>query len=111
VKGDMTMATLTTTKKTKTTTMHTLKRPKHPMPAAVRRALVERGLLEAYAARPAYQRNDWLGWISRAKRAETGQRRLESMLEELASGRGYMGMRWEPAVARPRLRRRSVEKG
>jgi uncharacterized protein YdeI (YjbR/CyaY-like superfamily) len=57
-----------------------LKRPKYPMPAFVRRALTERGLLGAYETRPPYQQNDYLGWISRAVRQETKQKRLDQML-------------------------------
>ena len=71
-----------------------LTRPRHPMPAHVRRALEERGLLGAYRERPPYQRNDYLGWIAGAKREETRRRRLDQMLEELAAGDRYMRMRW-----------------
>ena len=72
----------------------TLKRPVHAMPVDVRRPLVEGGLLDAYSARPPYQRNDYLGWIARAKHEETRERRLAQMLEELAAGDRYMKMRW-----------------
>ncbi len=48
-----------------------LRRPPHPMPACVRRTLEERGMLTAYGARPPYQQNDYIGWITRAKRKET----------------------------------------
>jgi hypothetical protein len=71
-----------------------LKRPTNPMPAFVRRALVERGLMDAYRARPAYQRNDYLGWIARAQREVTRLGRLEQMLDELEGGQRYMKMRW-----------------
>lgn len=71
-----------------------LKRPRHPMPAFVRDALIDRGLLGAYRARPAYQQNDYVGWISRAKREETRQKRLAQMLEELRAGDRYMKMRY-----------------
>ena len=73
-----------------------LKRPLNPMPEFVATALRARGLEEAFAARPDYQRNDWLGWIARAKREETQLARLEKMLAELAQGHGYMGMAWRP---------------
>lgn len=72
-----------------------LKRPRQTMPAAVRRALAERGLDEAYRARPPHQRNDYLAWIKRAKREETREKRLAQMLDELASGDAYMGMAYE----------------
>lgn len=70
-----------------------LKRPRQPMPAEVRQALVERGLLQAYRDRPAYQQNDYLGWINRAKRDETKAKRLAQMLDELERGGVYMNMR------------------
>lgn len=70
-----------------------LARDKHPMPAYVRRALVERGLMDAYKARPAYQQNDYIGWIERAKHDETKQKRLMQMLDELAAGGVYMNMK------------------
>jgi uncharacterized protein YdeI (YjbR/CyaY-like superfamily) len=70
------------------------------MPADVRRALVARRLLAAYRARPPYQRNDYVGWITRAKRPETRAKRLAQMLEELADGELYMKMRWSPLARR-----------
>jgi uncharacterized protein YdeI (YjbR/CyaY-like superfamily) len=73
-----------------------LKRPLHEMPADIRQALLARELLGAYDSRPAYQRNDYLGWIMRAKRAETREKRLNQMLEELASGDRYMNMKYRP---------------
>lgn len=56
------------------------------MPAFIREALSARGLMEAYHARPAYQQNDYLGWINRAKRPETQAKRLNQMLDELEKG-------------------------
>jgi hypothetical protein len=44
-----------------------LTRPIQRMPSFVRKALTENGVMEAYRLRPAYQRNDYLGWIARAK--------------------------------------------
>ena len=72
----------------------TLKRAQNPMPDFVQAALESEGLAQAYAARPPYQRNDYLGWISRAKREATRGKRLRQMLEELAAGNAYMGMEW-----------------
>lgn len=46
-------------------------RPRHPMPDFFREALTPRGLMDAYLARPPYQRNDYIGRVNRAKRAET----------------------------------------
>lgn len=69
-----------------------LKRPRYEMPDDVRDALVARGLMDAYGNRPPYQQNDYIGWITRAKRQETRERRLAQMLEELARGDKYMKM-------------------
>jgi uncharacterized protein YdeI (YjbR/CyaY-like superfamily) len=69
-----------------------LKRPRHPMPDFVKRALEERGLMEAYKERPAYQQNDYIGWINQAKRQETKEKRLRQMLDELEIGGVYMNM-------------------
>jgi len=70
------------------------RRERHPMPDGVREALAAEDLMDAYQARPPYQRNDYLGWISRAKREATRAKRLRQMLDELAEGRTYMGMPW-----------------
>mgnify|MGYP001224219217 CR=1 FL=1 len=71
-----------------------LKREINPMPDDIRSLLDERGLTAAYNARPAYQQNDYLGWIARAKRPETRQKRIDQMLEELERGGVYMRMKW-----------------
>lgn len=71
-----------------------LTRDINPMPDDIRAAVAERGLTGAYQARPAYQRNDYLGWIARAKRPETKEKRLRQMLEELERGGIYMKMKW-----------------
>ena len=59
-------------------------------------ALLKNGLMEAYRSRPAYQQNDYLGWINRAKRPETKERRLQQILAELERGDVYMKMDWRP---------------
>jgi uncharacterized protein YdeI (YjbR/CyaY-like superfamily) len=70
-------------------------RPRYPMPGYIREALEARRLRDAYDARPPYQRNDYIGWITRAKRPETQQKRLDQMLEELEKGDVYMKMDWK----------------
>ncbi len=70
------------------------------MPAFVRNALNERGLMEAYRARPPYQQNDYLGWIVRAKLETTKLKRLNQMLDELQGGKLYMNMVWKPRAER-----------
>ena len=72
-----------------------LKRDINPMPRNVRSLLVKKDLLELYKARPAYQQNDYLGWIARAKLEATKQKRLNQMLDELKGGDRYMKMAWK----------------
>lgn len=67
------------------------------MPEDLRRELEERHLMDAYDARPFYQRNDYLGWIGRAKRAATRRKRIEQMFAELECGGIYMGMDHPPS--------------
>lgn len=71
-----------------------LTRAENPMPDDLRAEIEARGLAAAYAARPSYQRNDYLGWIARAKRPDTRRKRVDQMLDELAKGGVYMRMRW-----------------
>ena len=72
-----------------------LKRPLNPMPAFVREALERSNLMQAYTNRPPYQRNDYLGWIDRAKQPATKQKRLDQMLAELRCGDRYMNMTYK----------------
>jgi uncharacterized protein YdeI (YjbR/CyaY-like superfamily) len=48
-----------------------LSREVHDIPDYVCAALDSSRLLESYRARPPYQQNDYIGWISRGKREET----------------------------------------
>ncbi|WP_276374474.1 YdeI/OmpD-associated family protein [Chryseolinea sp. H1M3-3] len=80
--------------KVQSTKKQTLKRILNPMPRGIRALLVKNGLLEKYKARPPYQQNDYLGWISRAKLEATKQKRIKQMLDELKQGDRYMKMRW-----------------
>lgn len=66
------------------------------MPDYIAKALEDEGLRRRYDQRPWYQRNDYLGWIDRAKRDETKMKRLEQMLDELRAGDTYMKMAWRP---------------
>lgn len=72
------------------------RRPRHPMPSDVQRELGRRRLLRRYRERPAYQRNDYIGWINRAKRPETRWKRIAQMLDELERGDRYMKMVYRP---------------
>lgn len=71
-----------------------LKRPRNPMPDDIAALLRQHGLAAAYATRPPYQRNDYLGWIARARRPKTRQKRVGQMLDELRAGNIYMKMAW-----------------
>ena len=72
------------------------KRERHPMPNDVLNALEAENLFEAYESRPPYQQNDYIGWITQAKRDETRQKRLVQMLDELRRGDVYMKMSYKP---------------
>lgn len=71
-----------------------LTRPIHPVPDWLTEAIEARGLGAKYRARPAYQQNDYVWWITSPKREATQQKRLAQMLEELDSGGVYMRMKW-----------------
>lgn len=73
-----------------------MKRPANPMPDDVAQALDREGLKDVFDSRPWYQRNDYVGWISRAKRDDTKKKRLQQMLDELRAGDIYMKMAWRP---------------
>jgi uncharacterized protein YdeI (YjbR/CyaY-like superfamily) len=77
-----------------------LKRPRHPLPRFVKEALEKKGLMEEYGKRPAYQQNDYIGWINNAKQQETKEKRLRQMLEELEKGGVYMKMEHLPSKKR-----------
>lgn len=66
----------------------------YDIPDYIAAALDESGLWECYRARPPYQRNDYIGWITRGKREDTRQKRLNQMLDELRNGDAYMGMEY-----------------
>ena len=69
-----------------------LQRDRHPMPTFVKSALEVHALMSDYLERPAYQQNDYIGWINRAKQNATKQKRLSQMLAELKQGGVYMKM-------------------
>jgi uncharacterized protein YdeI (YjbR/CyaY-like superfamily) len=71
-------------------------RPRYEMPEFFHEALNARGLMNSYLSRPAYQQNDYIGWITRAKLESTRQKRVNQMLDELERGGVYMKMKWNP---------------
>lgn len=74
--------------------MTALKQRQHAMPEFIKKALFEAKLMESYFRRPPYQKKDYIGWITHAKRQETQRKRLNLMLTELKSGDKYMGMNY-----------------
>ena len=75
-----------------TTDYSNLKRDLHAMPDFVQQALKSENLFKDYLARPAYQQNDYIGWIIHTKLDITKQKRLKQMLNELRQGGVYMKM-------------------
>lgn len=73
-------------------------RPINEMPDDIERFLLDEGLMGEYEQRPHYQRNDYLGWIGRAKQATTRTKRIEQMLAELRVGGVYMKMKHAPSA-------------
>lgn len=63
------------------------------LPKFVRDALAERGLVDLYQERTVAQREHYVRRIVRAVRAETVQKRLDQMLDELEGGI-YMKQPW-----------------
>lgn len=72
------------------------RRERYSMPDFVMETLSKTKLFDAYESRPPYQRNDYIGWITHAKRDETRAKRLAQMLDELRRGDVYMKMKYKP---------------
>ena len=76
-----------------------LSRPVHPLPDFIDNALKEYKVDHLYMKRPAYQKNDYIGWIGMARTEKTLIKRLDQMLEELkafmadANEKGYLPMK------------------
>lgn len=71
-----------------------LKRNIEPMPKDVEELLNAENLMDIYHNRPPYQQNDYIGWITRAKKTETRIKRINQMIFELHDGHLYMGMKY-----------------
>ena len=66
------------------------------MPGSVSSALAKKNLMEAFRARPDYQQNGYLKWISDGAGPAAKQRRLDQMLDELQKGGLFKGESWTP---------------
>ena len=75
-----------------------MKRQRYDMPQYIEEQLLSHGVMEDYLQRPSYQRNDYIGWIERAKRKETKNKRIKQMLEELKKGGVYMKINHPPSI-------------
>jgi len=75
-----------------------LTRDLQQIPEDIASRLKAEGVQTAYEVRPAYQRNDYLGWIARAKRQDTREKRIRQMLDELKAGNAYMRMKYSGPV-------------
>lgn len=73
-----------------------LSRQIHPLPDFIDEAMKENCLEQSYRNRPAYQKNDYIGWIARSKTEKTLCKRLQQMLDELSDGDKYMKMEYRP---------------
>jgi len=78
--------------------MSKLTRIRHPMPDDIRDALIKHSVMGDYLARPPYQQNDYIGWITRAKKPGTKTKRLNQMLDELKRGGIYMKMKHPSSI-------------
>ena len=67
-----------------------------PMPGNVKAALAKRELMDAFRARPEYQRTEYLKWIALAIGPAAKDKRLQQMLDELAKGGLFKGEAWTP---------------
>jgi hypothetical protein len=52
--------------------------------------------MDAYLARPDYQKGDYLKWIALAVGPTAKQKRLDQMLDELEKGNLFKGEPWTP---------------
>jgi uncharacterized protein YdeI (YjbR/CyaY-like superfamily) len=75
-----------------------MSRQRYIIPVDVKQALAQRGVMDDYLGRPDYQQNDYIGWITRAKRDETRSKRITQMLTELEQGGVYMKMKHPASV-------------
>lgn len=71
-------------------------RGRKPIPGFVATALAKHKLVDAFRARPEYQRNDYLVWLDGARLPAQRQQRLAQLIEELGKGDVYMGQPWSP---------------
>lgn len=74
------------------------RRARHLVPKDVDAAIDAAGVRKDFELRPPFQQNDYVGWITRAVTDATRTKRLRQMLDELAAGGVYMGMKHGPSA-------------
>lgn len=67
-----------------------------PMPGNVRGALAKKKLLDAFQARPDYQRRDYLKGIEHAFGTPAKQKLIDQLVADLEHGKQFLGKPWEP---------------
>ncbi len=75
-----------------------LKRKLNALPEPLQTTMQEHGVLDDFYQRPAYQQNDYIAWIERAKKPETREKRIQQMLDELEQGGVYMKMKHAASI-------------
>ena len=75
-----------------------LKRKLNALPEPLQMTMQEYGVLEDFYQRPAYQQNDYIAWIERAKKPQTREKRIRQMLDELEQGGVYMKMKHAASI-------------
>lgn len=71
-----------------------LKRELNPIQDFIRERLVRENVLDKYNERPAYQRSQYIDWITSAKRETTKENRLNQMIDELKAGDSFKGEKY-----------------
>ena len=71
-----------------------LRRELNPMEDFIKDRLVKDEVLDKYNERPAYQRSQYIDWITSAKREATKEKRLNQMIDELKAGDSFKGEKY-----------------
>lgn len=71
-----------------------LKRELNPIQDFIKERLVRENVLDKYNERPAYQRSQYIDWITSAKRETTKENRLNQMIDELKAGDSFKGEKY-----------------
>lgn len=85
------------------------RRARHPVPKDIDLAIDAAGAREDFELRPPYQQNDYVGWIVRAASDATRAKRLRQMLDELAAGGVYMGMKHGPSAKTKAVKKKAAK--